>query len=192
MSSLAKVLRADFDRYLNGKALGMRSGCVAILRSPGFQALLAYRLCCFALSCRHDVRKWPLLAVCAPVGALGTLFARQCYGIRLSLSAQIGPGFSITHFGGVEVQNCRVGEGCCVAQQTRIGSPEDVPGPQIGDGVWIGAHARILTPVTVGDGATIAPGARVTRNVPKRSLVVGDPARIVSRSYDNSAMQPHG
>jgi len=39
--------------------------------------------------------------------------------------------------------------------------------------------------VKVGDGATIAPGARVTRNVPKQSLVVGDPARIVSRSYDN-------
>jgi serine O-acetyltransferase len=73
-----------------------------------------------------------------------------------------------------------------VGQQTKVGRPGELAGPQIGNGVWIGAHARICGPVSVADGATIAPGARVIKNVPSRALVVGNPARVVFRGYDNT------
>lgn len=49
----------------------------------------------------------------------------------------------------------------------------------IGNDVWIGANASILPGVTVGDGAIIAAGAVVTRDVPPRTVVAGVPAKAV-------------
>ena len=47
---------------------------------------------------------------------------------------------------------------------------------EIGNDVWIGAHSTILPGVSIGDGAVIAAGAVVTKNVEKRSVVAGIPA----------------
>ncbi|HMP71828.1 MAG TPA: acyltransferase [Kiritimatiellia bacterium] len=49
----------------------------------------------------------------------------------------------------------------------------------IGDHVWIGARAMILKGVTIGDGAVIAAGAVVTRNIPPGALATGVPARVI-------------
>lgn len=49
----------------------------------------------------------------------------------------------------------------------------------IGNNVWIGERAIVLKGVTVGDGATIAAGAVVTRSVPENAVVAGNPARVV-------------
>jgi serine acetyltransferase len=96
------------------------------------------------------------------------------------------------HFGGIEIANCRLGANCSVAQWTKIGSRSDALGPAIGDSVWIGAHTQVLGPVLIGDGATIGPGSRVIKAVPKRALVLGNPARIVFPAFDNSRIQPRG
>lgn len=53
----------------------------------------------------------------------------------------------------------------------------------IADNVWIGAGAIILPGVTIGEGAAVGAGAVVTRNVPARTVVVGNPARHL-RSVD--------
>jgi serine O-acetyltransferase len=115
---------------------------------------------------------------------------RRCYGMRLALNAEIGKGFWVGHFGGIELMNCRLGQQCPVGQQTKVGSAAAGEGPQIGDGVWIGAHARIKGSAQIGNGATIAPGARVARNVPGDALVVGDPGRVVFLGYRNDAILP--
>eukprot|EP00127_Corallochytrium_limacisporum_P000568 Clim_evm7s19 gene=Clim_evmTU7s19 len=49
----------------------------------------------------------------------------------------------------------------------------------IGNNVWVGAGAIILPGVTVGDNAVIGAGAVVTKNVPDRTIVAGNPARII-------------
>jgi serine O-acetyltransferase len=185
MSSIAKVLREDFEGYPHGHITSAGKVCVTLFNYPGLQAVLVYRFGRYLYVRRHTVWWWPALVLGAPLYALAALFVRKCYDIRLLMSAKIGPGLALGHFGGIEIQNCCLGERCCIGHQAKVGSADNPEGPQIGAGVWIGAHARILLPVKVGDGATIAPGARVTRNVPKQSLVVGDPARIVSRSYNN-------
>lgn len=50
---------------------------------------------------------------------------------------------------------------------------------RIGNGCWIGANATILGGVTIGDGAVVAAGAVVTRDVPARTLVGGVPAKVI-------------
>lgn len=49
----------------------------------------------------------------------------------------------------------------------------------IGSDVWIGSHATILPGVTIGDGAIVAAGAVVTKDVPPRTVVAGVPARVI-------------
>jgi len=149
-----------------------------------------YRFGRMLLAKQNLVFLWPLLGVGWCVYALGALVVRKGYGIEVSLSADIGAGFWIGHFGGIEVVNCRLAERCSVGQQTKVGRTEQIDGPEIGDSVWIGAHATIFGPVKVGARATIAPGARVTKDVPGNSLIVGNPGRIVSRHYDNSNILP--
>jgi tetrahydrodipicolinate N-acetyltransferase len=51
----------------------------------------------------------------------------------------------------------------------------------IGDRVWVGTNALILKGVTIGDGAVIAAGAVVTKDVPAHAVVAGSPARVVGR-----------
>lgn len=56
------------------------------------------------------------------------------------------------------------------------------PAPiRIGDDVWIGANATVLPGVTIGDGAIVAAGAVVTRDVPAMTVVGGVPARVIKR-----------
>ena len=106
--------------------------------------------------------------------------------------SDIGPGFYIGHVGGIEVRGCSIGAQCSMAQQTRIGpSVPGGPGPVIGNRVWIGAHGRVLGPIMIGSGATIAAGAHVSRDVPDNALVAANAARVVKWFYDNSAILGH-
>ncbi len=192
MHSVGHVIRADFERYLGGNTLSARRACSAVMRYPGLQALLVYRFGRISLGGLRRPGWWPVLPLAALLYLLAVAIVRACYGIRLFQSAQIGAGCSILHFGGIEIANCRLGETCSIAQGTRIGSRSDARGPTVGDGVWIGAQAKILGPVAIGDGATIGPGSRVIKAVPRRALVLGNPARIVFPAFDNSGLQPRG
>lgn len=62
-----------------------------------------------------------------------------------------------------------------VLDQTRVSA-----GVMIGDGVWIGAGAKVLDGVTIGDDAVIGAAAVVRQHVPAKAVAVGIPARIVS------------
>lgn len=62
---------------------------------------------------------------------------------------------------------------------TYFGQGLDVASVTIGDDVWLGARCIILPGVSVGDGATVAAGAVVTKDVPSLAVVGGVPARII-------------
>jgi serine O-acetyltransferase len=151
----------------------------------GLQALLAYRLGRWLLRARRRYYFWPLLPVCWPIYYVLSRGARMAYDIRLELSADIGPGFYIGHFGAIRVRRCRIGANCSISHLTDIGAAADGPGPVIGDRVWIGAHAQIVGPHRIGSDATIGAGTVVQCDIPERVLCLGNPARLVSRNYDN-------
>ena len=100
---------------------------------------------------------------------LGSGYINSCVNISVSGSVTIG-------------RNVIISENVTIWDSDAhhiVGRPR---GPQpiiIGDHVWIGLNATILKGVTIGDGAVIAAGALVNRNVPPRMLVAGVPARPV-------------
>ena len=80
-----------------------------------------------------------------------------------------------------------LGRGCLLAWDVLVldsdshrvdGRPHTAP-VVLGDDVWVGARATVLKGVTIGDGAVVAAGAVVTRDVPARTLVAGNPATVV-------------
>ena len=75
-------------------------------------------------------------------------------------------------------KNCNVGTGVTVGRENR-GKRLGVP--TIGDNVWIGTNAVIVGNITVGNDCLIAPLAFVNFDVPPHSIVVGNPAKIISR-----------
>jgi virginiamycin A acetyltransferase len=58
----------------------------------------------------------------------------------------------------------------------------------IGNDVWIGRHATIMSGVTIGDGAVIATHAVVTKDVPPYSIVAGNPGRVVKKRFDDDTI----
>jgi maltose O-acetyltransferase len=89
---------------------------------------------------------------------------RAAQAVTIGDDARIGSNVSISDTDGHEVVP---GEGMKVAPIT------------IGNDVWIGRAAIILPGVMIGDGAVVGAGAIVTKDVPPRTVVVGNPARPV-------------
>ena len=69
------------------------------------------------------------------------------------------------------------------------GSWEEKTKTIIGNDVWIGNGAIVINGVTVGDGAIIGAGAVVTKDVPPYSVVVGCPARVIKKRFDDSVIE---
>jgi acetyltransferase-like isoleucine patch superfamily enzyme len=58
----------------------------------------------------------------------------------------------------------------------------------IGNDVWIGYHATILSGVTIGDGAVVGAGAVVTKDIPPYGIAVGNPARLIRKRFDEETI----
>ncbi|MEP7311540.1 MAG: serine acetyltransferase [Pseudomonadota bacterium] len=178
-------VRADWNRYqADAVREGFPGGARWVLVQLGFQAMIPYRLGRW-LSVQAPLHLRVLFAPAWIFYVLAAFWVRAAYGIRLELSADIGPGLYIGHFGGIYIRTCSIGPLCSIAQQTTIGPGADNAGPKIGKDVWIGAHSRVIGSFQVGDGSTIAAGARLVADVPSAALVAGDPARVVVRDFDH-------
>jgi acetyltransferase-like isoleucine patch superfamily enzyme len=66
-------------------------------------------------------------------------------------------------------------------ERNGLRGPEGASSIVVGNDVWIGGGAILLPGVTVGDGATIGAGSVVTKDVEARTVVVGNPAKMVKR-----------
>jgi serine O-acetyltransferase len=184
---MSGALRADIRRWTDTeRAQGTLAQLLA--RNYGLQALVAYRLGRWLLRSRRDLYRWPLLPLLWPLYFLLSRYVRLAFDIYLHLSADIGPGAYIGHFGAVRVHRCRIGAYCSIGRLTHIGPAAEGTGPVIGERVWIGAHVRIVGAWLIGSDATVSAGAVVTRDIPEGALCMGNPARIVMRNYDNRSI----
>lgn len=111
--------------------------------------------------------------------------------VDISARSEIGPGLLVMHHHGLIVGPSQIGGNCVLHQNVTIGqrvAGGDQGVPRIGDNVWIGPGATIVGAIVIGSGSTISAGAVVTRDVPERSLVAGNPGRVITKEYDNGPM----
>lgn len=102
-------------------------------------------------------------------------------GTDIPLNARIGGGLLIPHPNGIVIHpDAEVGPNCLIFQQVTIGRAHGGV-PRLGGHVDVGAGAKLIGPITVGDHARIGANAVVTCDVPAGATAVGIPARIVGR-----------
>lgn len=178
---------ADLRRHLGkDQTLTFARGLRILASEYGVQALACYRLGRWLMRSIQRPYLWPVLPVGWPLYWLLSRYVRYAFGISLHLTAEIGPGLYIGHFGGIHVSRCRMGENCSIAQSTHIAADAAGCGPRLGDRVWVGALAQIIGPHQIGSRSTVSAAAVVQRDIPENALCMGNPARVVLRTYDNT------
>ena len=112
-------------------------------------------------------------------------------GIELPCEVVVGPGFVIDHFGGIVISGySRFGSNCRIRNGVVVGlkNISDPCAPQIGDNVDIGAGAKVLGNITIGNNVAIGANAVVTCDVPDNYIAVGVPAVLKPRRHLNHSI----
>jgi serine O-acetyltransferase len=144
----------------------------AFLYFKGFQAIQTHR---FASALWHTGRKDFALYLQSR--------SSQVFQVDINPAARIGRGIMLDHATGVVVgETAVIGNDVSILQGVTLGGTgkaEEDRHPKIGDGVLIGAGAKILGNIKVGECARIGAGSVVVREVPARVTVAGVPAKII-------------
>jgi serine O-acetyltransferase len=166
---MLSTLRTD----LRNKALhcyesdGWRS-MLKVLVTDGTAAMIYYRLMQWA----HRRRLVPLAMI---FNKMNAVFCNCIIG----RGAEFGPGFVLIHSTGVVINGrVRAGSGVKLYHQVTLGGVGE-KSPSLGSNVFIGAGARVIGAVHVGDGARIGANAVVIEDVPAHATAVGVPAKVV-------------
>jgi serine O-acetyltransferase len=172
-------LRHDLEAALE-RDPAARSALEVALTYPGVHALWAYRLTHWLWSNNIKLAaRW------------GASVARTLTGVEIHPAAKLGSSIFIDHATGVVIgETTQVGDDVTIYQGVTLGGTSLERGkrhPTIGNRVIIGAGAKILGPITIGDDSRIGANAVVVVSVPSNSVVVGIPGRIISRTKPRSA-----
>ncbi|MBB1073044.1 serine O-acetyltransferase [Rhodoferax sp. 4810] len=114
--------------------------------------------------------------------------ARLFTGIEIHPGARIGRRFFIDHGMGVVIgETAVIGDDCTLYHGVTLGGTSWQKGkrhPTLGNDVVVGAGAKVLGPINIGDGVRIGSNAVVIKPAPPGSTVIGIPGRIINRPDD--------
>lgn len=154
-----------------------RSAFEVLTTYPGLHAVMMHRL---------SHRLWN--AGLQWLARMFSTIARFLTGIEIHPGAQIGRRFFIDHGMGVVIgETAVIGEDCTLYHGVTLGGTSWQKGkrhPTLGRDVVVGAGAKVLGPIEIGDGARIGSNAVVVKAVMPGATVVGVPGRIVERATD--------
>lgn len=143
---------------------------------PGLQALISHRIA-------HKLNYWGIPFLPRYISFL----TRIITGIEIHPGARIGHRFFIDHGEGVVIgETTIIGDDVLLYQQVTLGGTGKDSGkrhPTLGNGVIVGAGAKVLGNIKIGDHSRIGAGSVVVDNVPEHATVVGIPGRIVQQKY---------
>ncbi len=149
------------------------NGLVVVLVYPGFHARQFHRLA-------HTLHRVhiPLLP------RLISHLSRALTGIEIHPAARIGEGLFIDHGMGVVIgETTFIGDDCTLMQGVTLGGASTrrvKRHPTLGNGVMVGAGAKVIGAVEIGDNARIGAGSVVVTNVPPNATVVGVPGHVIA------------
>ncbi|MBN1777215.1 MAG: serine O-acetyltransferase [Clostridiales bacterium] len=159
-----------------------------MLRDPAAVSRMEVRLCYPGLAAlRRHRRAHALFQNGHPVLArIISQRTRKKTSIEIHPGATIGRRVFIDHGDGVVIgETAVIGDDVTIYQGVTLGGTGKDVGkrhPTIGNGVTIGAGAKVLGPITIGDHSKIGAGAIVLKDVPAYCTVVGNPGRIVKKA----------
>ncbi len=143
-----------------------------LLGNDAFLVLVSFRTRKAAMRCNIPL-----------VNALLRRMETTVFGVEIDRRAHLGEGVWLVHpLGTVVGGDSRIGDRVRLMGCNTLGTNLDDGYPRLGNDVVVGAGARILGPVRVGEKARIGAGAVVLCDVPAGALAVGVPARVVSPS----------
>jgi serine O-acetyltransferase len=100
---------------------------------------------------------------------------------------KFGERLMLPHPNGVVIhEDAVIGDDCMIMQQVTIGMIGEGEVPTLGNNVYVGAGAKIIGKLSVGDGARIGANAVVTKDVPAGCTAIGIPAQIIPPKGDRS------
>jgi serine O-acetyltransferase len=153
----------------------------------GFWALVVYRFGHARFVIRNKLLRAPWTVVYIVLHKLVEIFC----GISIGSTARIGRRFEIEHHGCIVIHGAaEIGDDCLIRQGVTIGnSGADDPlgAPKIGNRVHIGAGAKLIGRITIGDDVIVGANAVVVRDVPAAVIVAGVPATIKKQRFANGA-----
>lgn len=169
-----KTLNYNLGRIVENDPAA-RSKLEVLLLYPCIHVQIAHKLSHFLY--KH---KWFFLA------RLISQIARFFTGIEIHPGATIGKGLCIDHGMGVVIgETAEIGDDVLIYHGVTLGGTGKDKGkrhPTIGNGVVIGAGAKVLGPIKVGDNAKIGANAVVVKDVPEGATAVGIPAKNIIRT----------
>ncbi len=144
---------------------------------PGLHAILWHRL-------NHRLWSWKLKWLARWLST----FSRWLTGVEIHPAAKIGERFFIDHGMGVVIgETATIGDDCTLYHGVTLGGTSWNPGkrhPQLENNIVIGAGAKVLGPINLGENCRIGSNAVVLKDVPANATVVGVPGRIVSETSE--------
>lgn len=156
-----------------------RSVLETVLTCPGFQATLLHRF-------NHWLWKNKLCLL----ARIAAHFSRFITGIEIHPGATIGRRFFIDHGMGIVIgETAEIGDDVSIYHGVTLGGTTWNKGkrhPTLENNVVVGAGAKILGPIIVGEGARIGCNAVVVKDIPAAATVVGVPGHVVVKKDDTS------
>lgn len=141
---------------------------VRALFTDGTAAMLLYRFMQWS-------RRWRLV----PLELLFNKANAVLCNCIIGRGAEFGPGLVLIHATGVVINgSVRGGSGVYIEHQVTLGADRRLS-PTVGNEVFIGAGAKVIGAVTLGDGSRIGANAVVVEDVPPHTTAAGVPARVV-------------
>lgn len=177
-----QIVRSDIQSVFE-RDPAARSTIEVLLCYPGLHAVWGHRLSHWLWV--HNLR---LLA------RWFSQLMRALTGIEIHPGAKIGPNLFIDHGMGVVIgETAEIGRCVTLYHGVTLGGTSLNKGkrhPTLGDNVVVGAGAKILGAITVGDNSRIGANAVVVKPVPPNSVVVGVPGQVVVRSQPRAPSSP--
>ncbi|MDQ8037734.1 MAG: serine O-acetyltransferase [Pedobacter sp.] len=159
-----------------------RSGLEVLLNYPGIHANILHRWAhALWLADWKGLARWI------------SSVSRFLTGIEIHPGAKIGRRFFIDHGMGVVIgETAEIGDDVTLYHGVTLGGTSWDKGkrhPTLGNGVVVGAGAKVIGPILIADGAKIGSNAVVTKPVPAGATAVGNPARLILRQETDAAEQ---